>query len=362
MIFGWLRRRRRDKILAMPFPAEWLSYLERFVPQYALLTGEQQARLRDNLRVFIAEKNWEGCAGLEVTDEMKVTIAAEACLMALELPRDPFSGVLSILIYPSAYVIPRVRPVAGLELVGKLAVEGTAEYRGPVILSWADVRRDARHAGRGRNLVWHEFAHQIDMLDRSTNGTPPLDDPAERQRWHDVMTPEFEQLRADLEEGRPTWLGPHAAENEAEFFAFVSEAFFDSPIELEGEHPALYALLRDYYRQDPAERLRRANSSAGGICLLRFAQRPADESQHVVGARDARLVEPLGAKLLRALPPRKHSGGSAPAADQPDPSAEGAGNRHRGRVVRYEHFRLGEQGDQLGPGKPAGKVKTLRTV
>ncbi len=256
MIFRWLRRRRRNKILAAPFPSEWLGYLERFVPQYALLTAEQQARLRDNLRVFIAEKNWEGCAGLEVTGEMKVTIAAQACLMALELPDDVFAGVLSILIYPSAYVIPRVRPVAGLELVGKMAVEGTAEYRGPVILSWDDVRRDSRHAGRGRNLVWHEFAHQIDMLDRSTNGTPPLDDRAQRQRWHDVMTAEFDGLRADLAAGRPTWLAPYAAENEAEFFALVTEAFFDTPVELQAEHPALYALFHDYYRQDPADRLR----------------------------------------------------------------------------------------------------------
>jgi MtfA peptidase len=258
MIFSWLRKRRRDRILAQPFPPKWLEYLDRNVPHYRLLTTEEQARLRDNLLVFIAEKNWEGCAGLELTDEMKVTIAGEACLMALGLEGEPFGRVESILVYPSAYLVPEERWHEGWSIVGQQQREGEAHYRGPVILSWADVRRDSRRTGRGRNLVWHEFAHQLDMLDRSVNGTPPLADPKERRRWHDVMTAEYEQLIADAQEGHATLLDTYGATNETEFFAVASECFFDCPVELRAEHTALYELLRDYYGQDPAERMQRA--------------------------------------------------------------------------------------------------------
>jgi hypothetical protein len=255
MILSWLRQRRRKKILGMPFPAGWLAFLAKNVEHYRLLTPDEQARLRDNLRIFVAEKNWEGCAGLKVTDEMKVTIAGQACLMALGLEGDPFAGVLSILIYPTGYAVPQERSYEGWSIAGDVARLGEAWYRGPVILSWADVRRDSRHPGYGRNLVWHEFAHQIDMLDRSTNGTPPLADRGLRRRWHDVMTAEYQQLITDAEAGRATLLDTYGADSEAEFFAVATECFFDCPVELRGEHPGLYELLREYYHQDPARRL-----------------------------------------------------------------------------------------------------------
>ena len=118
------------------------------------------------------------------------------------------------------------------------------------------MRHDSRRPGQGRNLVWHEFAHQIDMLDRSTNGTPPLADRNQRQLWHDVMTAEYEQLVSAAKEGRATLLDTYGASNEAEFFAVATECFFDCPVELRSGHPRLYDLLRGYYGQDPAERER----------------------------------------------------------------------------------------------------------
>ncbi len=255
MILSWLRSRRRRKILGTPFPAAWTTYLEKNVAHYPYLAPAEQARLRDNLRVFIAEKNWEGCAGLSLTDEMKVTIAAQACLMTLAIEGDPFDGLLSILVYPGGYAVPEERWHEGWSIAGETARSGEAWYRGPVILSWADVRRDARHPGEGQNLVWHEFAHQLDMLDRSTNGTPPLPDPKQRRVWHEVMTTEYEQLIDDAENGRATLLDTYGAESEAEFFAVATECFFDCPVDLRDQHPRLYELLREYYRQDPAARL-----------------------------------------------------------------------------------------------------------
>jgi Mlc titration factor MtfA (ptsG expression regulator) len=151
--------------------------------------------------------------------------------------------------------VPEERWHENWSIAGQSARLGEAHYRGPVILSWDDVREDSRHPGEGRNLVWHEFAHQIDMLDRSTNGTPPLEDRSMRRQWHDVMTAEYQQLIEDAEEGRATLLDSYGAESEAEFFAVATECFFDCPLELRQQHPSLYELLRGYYRQDPAARM-----------------------------------------------------------------------------------------------------------
>jgi Mlc titration factor MtfA (ptsG expression regulator) len=255
MIFSWLRARRRKKLLATPFPEQWLPYLERNLAQYRYLSRDEQQRLRDNLRVFVAEKNWEGCNGLTVTDEMRVTIAAHACLMTLGLDGDPFGGLQSVLIYPSGYAVPQERWLEGWSISGIVGREGESWYRGPVVLSWDNIQEDVEYAGHGNNLIWHEFAHQLDNLDRSTNGTPPLEDPRQRRRWHEVMTSEYEQLVEDAEQGRATLLDEYGAENEAEFFAVATECFFDCPEELRDEHPRLYELLADYYRQDPAARI-----------------------------------------------------------------------------------------------------------
>jgi Mlc titration factor MtfA (ptsG expression regulator) len=255
MIFSWLRRLRRKKILAAPFPAEWQAWLEKHLPQYELLSPEEQAKLRDDLRVFVAEKNWEGCGGLTVTDEMKVAIAAQACLLTLGLEGEPFRGVLSILIYPAGYAVPVDDWHEGWSIRGESARLGESWYRGPVILSWSEIEDDRHHPGDGNNLVWHEFAHQIDMLDRSVNGTPPLSNPTARRRWYEVMTTEYEQLRHDAEHGRATLLDTYGADSEAEFFAVATECFFDCPVALRQRHPRMYDLLREYYHQDPAARV-----------------------------------------------------------------------------------------------------------
>jgi len=255
MILSWLRSRRRRKILATPFKDEWLGILADNVAPYSYLSSDEKAHLRDNVQVFMAEKNWEGCAGLELTDEMKVTIAAHACLMTLGLEGDPFRHLLSILVYPAEYAVPEERQFEGWSITGEAARLGESWYRGPVILSWEEVERDAQNPGEGQNLVWHEFAHQLDMLDRSVNGTPPLADPAQRRIWNEVMTAEYEQLRSDARQGRATLLDPYGASNEGEFFAVSTECFFDCPVLLRSEHPRLYELLREYYRQDPAARM-----------------------------------------------------------------------------------------------------------
>ena len=256
MLFSWLRNRRRRALLAQPFPQEWLSYLEHNVAYYAYLTEAEQAKLRDDLRVFIAEKDWEGIGGLQITDEIKVTIAAQAMLLVLAIPHDYYRRVPSILVHPRGYVVRGV-PVdmgGGLVLVEDRENLGETINRGPVKLSWSDVLKENSELGDGNNLVFHEFAHQLDMLDGEVNGTPLLRDRKFARRWQKVMTAEYEQLIRASERGRATLLDDYGATSPGEFFAVATECFFDRPVEMSERHPKLYELLRDYFQQDPAVR------------------------------------------------------------------------------------------------------------
>jgi Mlc titration factor MtfA (ptsG expression regulator) len=258
MILSWLRRRRRARILARPFPAAWLNYLDQNVPHYRHLSTAEQAKLRGDIQIFVAEKYWEGCAGLQMTDEIQVTIAAQACLLVLAMEHNYFDRVQSILVYPYGYQAPTPElTAAGVIVEEHSARLGEAHYRGPVVLSWADVVRDARHPRTGKNLVFHEFAHQLDMLDGVIDGTPPLKSRELARRWKEIMTEEYEQLRTASATGQATLLDDYGAVNEGEFFAVATECFFDLPVELVRRHPRLYDLLRDYYRQDPAARCTR---------------------------------------------------------------------------------------------------------
>ena len=175
-MFDWLKQRARQRLLSTPFPDAWSGILNRNVKHYSLLTQAEQAKLRDDLRVLIAETNWEGCGGLAINDEVQVTIAAQASLLLLGFQDQYFDMVESILVYPNAFVAPDHTEIGeGLELVGESSNEGEAWYRGPVVLSWPDALAGGRGESGGRNLVVHEFAHQLDMENGDVNdGTPSL--------------------------------------------------------------------------------------------------------------------------------------------------------------------------------------------
>jgi Mlc titration factor MtfA (ptsG expression regulator) len=215
--------------------------------------------------VFIAEKAWEGCNGLELTDEIRVTIAGQACLLLLGFEHDLYRNVETILVYPST-VIPRraeepmfARPTIVSEVMPLI---GEAHGRGPVILTWDAVRRGGIHPELGHNVVYHEFAHKLDMLDDSVDGTPPLESREQYRAWVEVCTREYEQLRERSERGEPTLLDPYGGTDVGEFFAVATECFFDRPIELSDTHPDLYGVLSEFYRQDTAARERRRGLSA----------------------------------------------------------------------------------------------------
>lgn len=247
----WYRRLRREHLLAEPYPEEWEAHIVRNVAHYRGLTAEERQGLRKGIRILIAEKTWEGCNGLEITEEMKVTIAAQASLMLLAKEHDFFSRTVSILVYPTAFAIPDENfPDDKSQSVG---IVGQAVYRGPVILAWDEVLEEGRDPSLGQNVVIHEFAHQLDFLDGSSNGTPDLESAEQAQRWREVMSQEFAKLRHDIENRHHTFLGKYAATNEAEFFAVASEKYFTQPTRLRHFHPSMHQALADYYQVDPAK-------------------------------------------------------------------------------------------------------------
>ena len=203
--------------------------------------------------MLVEEKDWEGCGGLEMTDEIRVTIAAQACLLILNIEHEYYRRVTSILVYPAAYKTMPSRGRDGVIREGQANL-GEAWLRGPVVLSWDDARRGALDPKDGHNLVFHEFAHKLDMLDGAADGTPPLADQETLRQWVQTMTREFAALRDAAERGRKTVLDTYGATNPAEFFAVATECFFEKARQLRQRHPAVYELLKDYYQQDPAER------------------------------------------------------------------------------------------------------------
>jgi Mlc titration factor MtfA (ptsG expression regulator) len=255
VILRWFRDRRRRKLLVQPFPRAWLEVLASNVVVYGELNDVEQRNVRDFVKVFVAEKNWEGCGGLTMTDEVRVTVAAQAAVLVLGIGEEYFDHVPSILVYPSAYVA-RGTSVGdgGIVTEGDSARLGEAWYRGPVIFSWVDVLAGGRGTARG-NVVYHEFAHQLDMLNgRVCDGTPPLQTADQDRRWLETTGEEYRRLCHECAHHHHTLIDCYGATSPAEFFAVSTEAFFTRAHAFKHRHPQLYAVLQEVYRQDPTAR------------------------------------------------------------------------------------------------------------
>ncbi len=253
MLLSWLKNRRRRKILAEPFPSAWLATLQDHVGHYAVLGDAERRKLLGAVQILLAEKEWEGCRGLELVDEMRVTIAALAAILILGFDDFYFDNVQTILVYPEEYVARQQHSIGGAVMEEDSERLGEAQYRGPVILSWKEIHENAHLPGYGTNLVFHEFAHQLDMLNGAFDGTPNLPTSELAQRWAKIMDVEYRRLQRAESRHRRTLLDPYGATDPAEFFAVTTECFFDAPQAMRDEYPALYELFRDYYRQDPAQ-------------------------------------------------------------------------------------------------------------
>ncbi len=255
MMFGLLKQRQRDRLLNQPFPKNWRQIIERNIAFFRRLSARDQAELLGHVQVFLAEKRFEGCGGLELTDEIVVTIAAQACLLLLHRKTDYFPGLLTILVYPSTYLVEEKRHVDGLVWEeGTMHRQGeTGRRMGSMVLAWDAAKAGALDSFDGKNLVLHEFAHQLDYENGAVDGAPAFASREQQLSWSEVMRTEFASLRAADETGIPTLLDTYGASNPAEFFAVATEAFFEQPRALSSRHPRLYAELQCYFDQNPVE-------------------------------------------------------------------------------------------------------------
>jgi Mlc titration factor MtfA (ptsG expression regulator) len=255
----------RDQwVRSRPFPEEWLACLTAALDVYSCLSLQEQRRLRQLILVFLARKRFYGCAGLVVTDQMRVIIAAEACLLLLNHGWAVYPKLSSILIYPSAFRVKREELQAdGVVKSSEHHVLGESWGNGRVILSWDDVKNGATDFTDGHNVVLHEFAHQLDAESGTTNGAPPLRHNTYKS-WSKVFTENFEDLRERSRRHQTTVMDTYGATNPAEFFAVATETFFEEPHQLYDRRPELYDELCHYYQLDPRNWHRKGATHAAG--------------------------------------------------------------------------------------------------
>jgi Mlc titration factor MtfA (ptsG expression regulator) len=251
LVLPFSKKARREALRAKRPPEAWCAIVDKNVPYAAWLGAEDRRELWALVQIFLAEKRFEGCGGLSITDEMRVTIAAQACLLLLHRPNDVYPGLETILVYPHPYRARAERRAGPVLVESDDARLGESWTRGVVVLAWDHVRGATHAATDGHNLVIHEFAHQLDAEDGPMNGAPPLDGPIRYESWAKVLGAEFAALSERLRQGRASDVDPYGATSPAEFFAVVTEMFFDRPTQLARRHPELYGELVAFYRQDP---------------------------------------------------------------------------------------------------------------
>lgn len=256
-----LKRFRRKKLRSAPFPEQWLRIIQDRCPFYRCLPDDDRHELQEHIQVFLAEKRFEGCGGFVIQEEHKVCIAAPACLLLLHRETDYYPDLVTILVYPTMYVVPTTRHVGGgiMEERDESRL-GESWREGAVVLVWDAVWNGLTESGGGHNVVLHEFAHQLDYEDGFADGAPLLGHgeslSARRHRyaeWSRVMQEEYERLRVRVQRGQSDVLREYGATNPAEFFAVATESFFCKSRELREQHPALYEQMIWYYCQDPAK-------------------------------------------------------------------------------------------------------------
>lgn len=254
MRFETRHHRERRERLEAGFRPEWRDLLASRMRVWEQLDDDEQRRLEQLTLQLLVDLHWEAANGFALTDDIEVTIAADAAVLLLGLPDDSFRRVHTVLVHPTTVVLSGEHSqVAGIVSDSPMPILGQADLHGPVLIVWDAVLQEARHPGSGHNVVFHEFAHRLDMLTGDADGMPPMADPELAERWISVCTDVYERVAA----GRGgTTLRSYAGVNPAEFFAVATESFFDAPRPLRDEHPELYEVLSAYYGQDPATRWR----------------------------------------------------------------------------------------------------------
>jgi Mlc titration factor MtfA (ptsG expression regulator) len=250
----WIPRYRLMKAVEAPFPEQWIAILERNIQVYRNLPMPLRLQLRRLIKQFLHQKHFTGAAGLEIDDEIRVTIAAQACMLQLNRNGDLYPKLKYILVYPTAFVVSRSESDDdGVVTHQSRGLLGESWQSGKVILAWDHVLHGARNFVDGRNVVLHEFAHQLDSESGMADGAPLLAGRSCYRSWAGALSPEFEELQRDARAGRPSLLDQYGATNPAEFFAVATETFFEKPSQMAKHHRELFEVLAGYYQVDPRD-------------------------------------------------------------------------------------------------------------
>jgi hypothetical protein len=247
------RRARRRRFMQEPANPHWTNIVEQNVALYHILPEGLKTRLFGHMHNFLHEKHFEGCGGLTMSEEIRVTIAAQACILLLNTDRSTyFPKCDSILVYPSAYLADHKVDMGSHVIAEKSARLGESWTHGIVVLAWDHVKQRALDVEGGHNVVLHEFAHQLDQEDGQGDGAPLLEHRSSYASWARVFTGEYEHLRWKAHHGVKDVMDLYGATDPAEFFAVATETFFEKGAALRNKHPQLYEQLKRYYKLDPA--------------------------------------------------------------------------------------------------------------
>jgi Mlc titration factor MtfA (ptsG expression regulator) len=246
------RRIRRRQLLAAPLPQEAIAILQRRVPLYSRLTTQQQRLMQGCINRFLFDMVFVGCNGFEVSDEVRLTVAGNACLLIFNRERRYYSGFETILIYPDTILSRQVHYDGLVETHYDSARAGESWHRGPIVLSWSDVERGLLHGRDGHNVILHEFAHKLDEENTVMDGLPVLREPAHYRQWAEVLTREYREFLHRVDGGRNKVIDGYGAVSAVEFFAVATESFFEKPKRMKSQLPELYGQFRQFYGLDPS--------------------------------------------------------------------------------------------------------------
>jgi len=250
--FKQLQKRQRQQLFLKPLSPEWIQILEKNVSIYSLLPEPLKKELHGRVNIFLNEKEFFGNGGLDVSNEIRITIAGNACLLLLKRDKRCFPGFKSILMYPDTYVAKQVTSDGMVESHEHSTRAGESWHRGPIVLSWADVMRGSLDPNDGHNVVLHEFAHKLDEANNAMNGLPVLRDHSHYAEWASVLSKEFDALLIRANRGTNSVIDAYGTVSPAEFFAVATESFFEKPVQMKTKLPELYQQLERFYDLDPA--------------------------------------------------------------------------------------------------------------
>ena len=250
LLLRLLKHYRRNTYRTTPIPPEWKKILDENIPIYQFLPVHLRDELHGHIQIFLKEKNMEGCGGLELNDEIRVTVAAQACILLLNRKTKYYPKLYSICVYPSAFIVNSIADSDG-NIIDEDVRIGESWRTGVIVIAWDDTLHGAHDPKDGHNVALHEFAHQLDQEDGVSDGTPILENTSRYTSWARVMSREYTNLQNKTMDGESTVMDEYGATDPAEFFAVATETFFEKPAQLRKKHQALYDELREFYKSDP---------------------------------------------------------------------------------------------------------------